>query len=168
MESKKNVWAARARSLLDTYLGIVLAMMDISERGKYRISIPQSGGRFIVTGKDVGDQIPHNDFHPKENQSHVYFVIVTGFKAATLHVCPGSHLFVFYEKKELQKLARVLKLETIEIPPYSIFIGHGWIQHSGAGWNGSHCLRYHLYFVPEGYSLPDGIHFAYHEILSIN
>ena len=65
---------------------------------------------------------------------------------------------MFYDKVSQQQLSKILKLECIEIPINSVFVSHGYIQHGGAGWKGCHSLRYHMYFVPVNYRLPDGIH----------
>ena len=56
-------------------------------------------------------------------------------------------------------------METITIPPTSVFVGHGYLQHAGDGYNGSHCLRYHTYLAPDGVLIPDAIHFAYNVAL---
>ena len=162
MEEEENIWTAKARSLLDTYLAIILSMIDVSENGRFIIMIPLSGGRFLISGLKVPIQIIHNDFEPIiPNSCPGYFVIATGLKPAFLHVIPGSHRYVFYDSNDLTNLSKVFKAEKFEIPSQSIFVGHGWVQHAGSGWTGSSCLRYHLYFVPDGYKLPDGIHFAY-------
>lgn len=46
-----------------------------------------------------------------------------------------------------------------------IFVGHGYIQHAGAEWTGSHCPSYHLYIVPQDNEnilfIIDAIKFAY-------
>ena len=52
-------------------------------------------------------------------------------------------------------------MSLIEIPPFSVFIGHGYVQHAGAGWSGSHNLRYHIYLIPDGHQLRDTVAFAY-------
>lgn len=39
----------------------------------------------------------------------------------------------------------------------SIFIWNGYVQHAGAGWNGTHFLGYHMYVIHEGSNLRDEI-----------
>lgn len=46
-----------------------------------------------------------------------------------------THKFVHYTLGEKKKLAVVLKLGEAGIPGYSIFGGHGHLQHTGAGWS---------------------------------
>ena len=54
-----------------------------------------------------------------------------------------------------------LEMELITIPPQSVFVGHGYVQHAGAGWNGSGCLRYHMYIILDGSNLRDAISYAF-------
>lgn len=59
-----------------------------------------------------------------------------------------------------EKLAGVLKMVEVEIPANSIFVGHGHLQHGGAGWNGGYELRYHACFIPEGAVVKDAVVFV--------
>lgn len=50
-----------------------------------------------------------------------------------------------------------LEMKEIQIPAQSIFIGHGYVQHSGASWDGSRDLRYNMYIILESSELKDAI-----------
>lgn len=55
-------------------------------------------------------------------------------------------------------------MEMVKIPPWSVFISRGDVVHAGAA-HADHGVdtegyiwRYHMYFVPRVYSLPDAVH----------
>ena len=53
------------------------------------------------------------------------------------------------------------EVEKFWMHPSSEFIGSGYILHCGASFkdsNNKESMRYHAYFIPEGYKLPDGVH----------
>lgn len=153
---------AERRAALDVWIGIVSSLLDMDRRGKDRSWLPKTGGRFLLSGKGVTDQCGHNDFPVRESGSPGYFFLVTGPAKASLHVCPGSHLYVRYHKSRRELLRKSLQMEEVAIPPFSMFIGHGQVQHAGVGWRGSPSLRYHTYISPEGSVLPDAISFSYY------
>lgn len=42
-----------------------------------------------------------------------------------------------------------------------MFVGHAFVQHAGARWNGYHALSYHTYVIPEKNDLKDVVKFTY-------
>ena len=56
----------------------------------------------------------------------------------------------------------------VTIPQFSIFVGHGHLQHAGAAWTGAHSIRYHMYFYPVDLDLPDAILFAYGDSFGVS
>lgn len=46
-----------------------------------------------------------------------------------------------------KQLASVLKLEPIDPPPFSGFIGHGYLQYESAKFRSYHSMRYHVNVV---------------------
>lgn len=162
METKHNVELARRRAFLDVWIGLVVSQMNLDANGRFEAFIPRTGGRWILTGIKCLPQCGHNDFPVIAGFACPgYFVIVTGLERAYLWVAPGSHNYVYYSAEDRQTLGSTLKMERFTIPPSSIFIGHGHVQHAGDGYSGSHCPRYHTYFSPKGFRIPDAILFAY-------
>lgn len=49
----------------------------------------------------------------------------------------------------------------VDIPKYCIFIGHGILQHAGAGWNGSISLHHHSYLIQRIVILEDSVAFVH-------
>ena len=166
LEKGDYVHLAQRRAYLDVWIGIMVSLLNVDDNGKVNVYIPRTGGRWLLTGRYCKIQVGHNDFHIILGSiCPGYFAIVTGAERVYLWVCPGSHQYVHYNKKEREGLSANLKMERIEIPPNSIFIGHGHLQHAGDGYNGSHCIRYHTYIAPEDIEIPDAIIFGYENSL---
>jgi hypothetical protein len=168
MESGDMVRLAERRAHLDVWVSMALASLDIDRGGSRPVFIPRTGGRFLLTGKHCERQTGHNDFPVRNPEdSPGYFAIVTGAETATIWVAPGSHAYVFYPQEAKSLLSQSLVMTQITIPRFSIFVGHGHLQHAGAGWTGAHNLRYHIYFSPADLHLPDAIVFAYGDSLGV-
>ena len=162
MESdRQRMWAARRRAALDLWMGWLLSLLNLDNYAQWESFVPKSGGRFLMTGKECPAQVGHNDFAVVKGQSPGYFAMVTGTEQCSLWVCPASNNYVLYDDTDRRSLARVLKMTEIVIPRFSIFFGHGHLQHAGSGWTGFHSLRYHMYVIPTSIELPDAVHFAF-------
>ena len=65
----------------------------------------------------------------------------------------------------LHVLSRGVVARKVIIPPYSVLIGRGDLQHAGAGHEDNPnpsvrgSIRYHIYFVPHTQKLMDGVHY---------
>lgn len=159
------------RALLDVWLGILVRLIGLEECGLpgEKLVMPASGGRFLITGKGCPRQVPHNDFpvppRDRKDQLPGYFVIANGDDPFPIWVCPGSHKYVFSKALELDMYAKTMKLKKVIVPPRSVFIGHGHVQHAGAGHVDrvvSHTTtRYHTYFRNASYPIPDNVSFGF-------
>lgn len=152
---------------MDVWLGWIGFFLNLDRCGSEPVSIPNTGGRFLWTGKRCPPQCGHNDFPSKPHASPGFFMIATGSESTPLLLCPASHTYVFYPQKLCEALVRSLRMQKIDIPAWSIFVGHGHLQHAGGAYNGSPSLRYHLYFKPTDFQLQDGVFFAYGNSLQI-
>ena len=150
------------RAALDVWIGLLASMMDLESITGQKLRVPNTGGRFLLNGKDLHPQIGHNDFDHTRDNSVGFFAMVTGEEGASLFVSKYSHLFVDKTEKQKKMLSKCLDMTLLEIPPFSIFFGHGYFHHAGAGErNERRNLRYHIYLIPEGYVLGNEIAFAY-------
>ena len=157
----ENVWMSRYRAFMDIYLGQICHRMNIHTLNENKLRFPVTGGRFLLTGADSPAQVGHNDFDHRQQTGPGFFIIVTGFEGASIWVAEGSHKYVNYPERKKNKWARIQRMSLEQIPPHSIFIGHGYVQHAGAGWSGNHNLRYHIYLIPDGHKLKNAVSFAY-------
>jgi len=172
-EKNNKVWVAQRRALLDVRIASILAYCDTTKTGfgLDAYYIPDTGGRFLYTGKGCPRQSLHTDFaayrdngSPDEaTAANGFFALVTGKDASALHVVDYSHTYLKAYDSELPYLSKAVHAKLVTIPPFSVFIGRGDLFHAGPSEedvreckNGS--LRYHLYFAPKGDSLPDAVH----------
>lgn len=170
VEGKESLqWVSERRAILDAWLGQLAVLLGLNKYQGARMSSPRTGGRFLITGKGCPRQAAHNDFQVPEraqkNRCPGYFMITTGKDPSPLWICEYSHHFVFGTRTELHHFAKALNLRKVIIPANSVFVGHGYITHAGAGYSDrttdNVALRYHIYFIPEGISLPDSVFFAF-------
>ena len=161
MMQQDNVWMANCLSYLDVYIGTICCLLELRKLAEEDLHLPNTGGRFLFTGEDSPAQCGHNDFDHRSGRGPGFFIMATGRDPTGLWISEGSHKHVFLPDRKKRKLAGLMKMDRITIPPNSLFVGHGFVQHAGAEWTGTHSLRYHIYLNPRGYQLKDGVAFAY-------
>lgn len=154
------VWVAKRRAVLDVWLCCIASLLNLYEGKNSKMRIPATGGRFLITGADCKAQLGHNDMIVRRGASPGYFFIANGPEEGKLYVCKGSHHFVFYPPTEKRKMADILKMDPVVLPPYCVFVGHGYLTHAGSEFIG-HNMRYHLYLFPSDVPLHDAIVFAF-------
>lgn len=186
-QNKDSNWVSRRRASLDVWIGSLLSLLNIDKDGMegFRAMVPRTGGRFLLTAKNCPDQCGHNDFdHRKAMGASVksgneymklsasspgFFTLTTCNYPVSLWVAPGSHRYVYESDDVKEILAKSLRMIKVNIPSYSVFVGHGHVQHAGTAWEASEdsnsrmesFLRYHMYVSPLGRKIPDAIMFAF-------
>ena len=174
LEQDENLgWVVRKRAFLDARLGQLVVAMGLdkvgsSSFGVEAMAVPKTGGRFLLTGKGCQRQYLHTDFAvgstPDEKRVPGYFVLCTTRSPTPLWVVNHSHFYLGETDKVKQALSNAVFARKVLIPPFSVLIGRGDLQHGGAGYMDfpnptiKGCLRYHMYFVPHDRTLIDGIH----------
>ena len=135
---------------------------------------PDSGDRFLATGKECVIQKANLDFFydreklvdpdsgaPLKQVPHPgYFALVFGEQGGYLWIAPGSHRVSLIDPSLLKAAGSVYDMRLQRFAPWSIIIVRGDVLHGGVGGNGSQnkmCLRYHMYIGREGVALADGI-----------
>ena len=167
-------WVVEKRAMLDARLGQILAAMrlggeDMALPAVDTLKTPRSGGRFLLTGEGCPRQALHTDFQVEEgsrlSELPGYFLICTTGEATPLWVVDHSHFFLRRPPQALHVLSRGVVARKVIIPPYSVLIGRGDLQHAGAGHEDNPnpsvrgSIRYHIYFVPHTQKLMDGVHY---------
>lgn len=95
------------------------------------------------------------------------FIIANGNEEEKLSVCKDLHHFVMYPFKNKRELADMLKMDPVVLPPYSIIVVHGHLNHAGVEYVDSNYMRYDIYIYPDDVNLQDGIVFAYEWSLDV-
>ena len=167
-DDESKVWAAVSRASLDVWVAQLAALLQLRDPSSERLSIPRTGGRLLLTGKNCPRQKPHNDFEVRDcsgKKEPGYFIMVSGNDEFPLWVCDYSHHFVYGSLEERKHFAKSAKLRCITVPANSVVIAHGYLTHGGAGerdrvveWT---TMRYHMYLIPGSAVLPDAICFAF-------
>lgn len=49
----------------------------------------------------------------------------------------------------------------MEIPQFSVFVGHEYLRHAGCGWRDYHGLQYHAYHIAVSYELRHAVVLVY-------
>ena len=153
-------WLGHYCCFLDVYIGQLCSLVGLHTLTRGRLLLPVTGGRFLVTGQNCPPQDGHNDFNHEDPAGPGFFIIVTGSDPCNLWIADGSHKNVNQPDSVKAVIAHVMEMDQITIPPHSVFMGHGFVQHAGAGWSGYHALRYHVYLKPEGGVLNYAVNFA--------
>lgn len=115
------LWTSVRRAALDLWIGWLLALMDLDHNGEWPSFFPCSGGRFLNTANGCLDQTGHNDFPVTPGTSPGFFVIVTARESARLWTCQSSHKYVFYSDEDKRKMADLLVMTEVTIPPVHCF-----------------------------------------------
>lgn len=144
------------KTRMDLFCGIVGRFLGLDSRG--RVFTPNIGSCILRDDPHVYAEEGHNDFpivHGNKDASPGYFSICTGPQALFLLVVPGSHRFVHYPEERRRMLCKALCMEEVCIPPYSLFYGNGHLHKGSAAGTGVACTYLHMYYIPEGMSLPN-------------
>lgn len=123
--------------------------------------MPSTGGRFLLTGDGYKPQGGNSDISFCRNVSPGYFFVLNRSKFGKIYGWKGSHGYIFSPDSEKQKLALILNVDAIQLPPSSVFVGHGYSQHVGAELLGHGSLRYHAYLFSDDMTIHDSIVFGY-------
>lgn len=89
----------------------------------------------FLSGTHVEVQVGHIDFEHDKDKSPGFSAIVSRSEGAFLYGCSGPHHLVFYFDDVREGLAK-----TLTMPPDYVFIGHGYLQHTGGEWQQEYCL----------------------------
>lgn len=89
-----RVYAARTRVAMNDWLGCLAALRELYDSGKHSCSIPNFGGRLVLTGKGAEAHTGRSDVTVRGGQSPGYFSIPTSNKSAHLYVTTGWHNYI--------------------------------------------------------------------------
>lgn len=129
--------------------------------------IRTTGGRFHFTGSGFESGTGHIDMQYGSGKSPGYFIITNGPEDGKMYVCAGPKQCVPYEKREKDALAKTIQIESLDLLPFSMFLGNGPVQHAGAYFLNHPNLRYHNYLIPKNIEVIDAIDLSCVNMLTI-
>lgn len=135
-------------------------MLDLDSGGKSQSKISKSGGCYLLTGNGCKMQPGHNGVAATEFSSPCYF-IANGPELGKLYMYKDPHYYGFYPMQGKKQLASNLKLEPNDLPSFSVFMGHGYLQHEHADYFGCYSINYHVYLMPETIPTLSAICYSY-------
>lgn len=95
------------------------------------MQLPKTVGRDLLTRKGSPEQTVDNGLEYEQDRNRGYFLLLTGPEAMKIWAYQGLHCYVDSLMKEKKKLGKVLNIEEVAIPAFSVFIGNGCVQHAG-------------------------------------
>ena len=166
-QNKSTHHLMKLRARLDVRIHFVAGKLLLTGDGEPSVLGNKTGGRFLLTSRNCRRQRLHTDYEAggkRGGQGNPgYFVICTGKDQAYLWVFKRSHIALEDTSHEsLRAWSKVLKVEKVVVPPYSMIIVRGDVMHCGASAEDQEglekCIRYHYYLVPKQHDLTDNIH----------
>lgn len=134
-------------------VGMIGVNMFLASARDEKVYLPVPGGRHFLKSRYCPAQTAHNAFVAYQGRSQEFFVNFSGFEAICLEVCPAPHSYIPYAIDETCNLDEMRRLVERAIPPFSTFVGHGYLRDGESGWQGSDSLRYPSYLILSSYVL---------------
>lgn len=110
--------------------GWFFASSDLTTVEWYSPWLPTTGEHFLLSERHGEEQLGHKEFEHDKRKVAWFLAIFTGSKSAFLYTCLVSHQFVFYSSNIKETLEDILKMDEVTILPGSVFIYHGYLQHT--------------------------------------
>lgn len=81
---------------MDVWLGLLGAVLQLDDNGRYSCSFPNTGERLLGIGKNTNAQTGHNSFVLRGGQSLGYLLLATGVVSAYFYFTPGARNYIDY------------------------------------------------------------------------
>lgn len=75
--------------------------------------------------------------------------------SAHLYATLSFPLYVHHTAAPKKLLREAYVMEAVELPPRSVFVSHGLVQHASSEWRGEHYNSHHSYLTPGIHDLSD-------------
>lgn len=108
-----------------------------------------------------------NDLHVGDRESPGCIFITTAEVNAHLYVFPGFQFYVRYCGARKKLLGETVLMEAAETPPGTVFVGHGYVQHTSSEWHSEYCTCHPSYPNTESCDLPDAVAIAHESRIAL-
>lgn len=123
------------------------AMMALNKACDEEQHLLLTGDRNVTKNRDCPIPTRQNDFEGRDSRRPGFIELLLEPESIHLSLCSASHLHVHYLMAQEEYLAELLCVKEVAILAFSIFVGHGYMQHEECSWKGSHGLHYDLYVI---------------------
>lgn len=110
-----------------------MASIRLKEPYAPNLSMPETGGRFLNTGKNYPPQMRYKDLEYRKAKNPGYAVILNGAEPCTGSVASARQNRVFYFDTEQAKRCKVIEMEEVKLLRETVFLGCTNVQHVGGG-----------------------------------
>lgn len=103
-QSRKIVWAAKRRVILDVWIHFIRLLLNIKCRKRFMTQIPATGYQNFLTDVRYSAQTGCKEFPIRKNESDGQFLLVNDDEEGKLHVCKISYLLSILGKLCVKRL----------------------------------------------------------------
>jgi len=116
------------------------------------LKFQESGLRLLLTGNGTKRQASHFAFNPTTpgklwktnvdaNPEPSYVFVATGAVGSPVLVRPRSHVYINCAPRYVSKIWHLLPPRIVWIPPFSVMVMRGDVEHAGPGWDDHALMR---------------------------
>lgn len=117
---------------MNVWVGWLPTQRNLDQEEKNKTHIFSTGKRFLLNARSCKPQVGHSCIQIRRYALTGCYFCLNGSKFEKIHARKKYHGFIFYPNSEEQKGVLFSKMGSVSILPFSVFIGHGWLQHTGA------------------------------------
>lgn len=104
--------------------------LNLDNHDEYNIWMPVTGWKCLLSSARCPASVRHNGFKVEPNSGYTFFMIENEGEKRKYHDCAGSHMYLFYRKKDCGALAQTLNLSRTILPLYFLYVAHDYIHHA--------------------------------------
>lgn len=110
--------------------------------------LPVTSGAPLSTGRGCLNKTEHSYFEVQQGRSPGLLALVSRYKDICCLAYAVLHIHANCSIAKKTKLDELQHIENAAFPVYSIFVGHGYLQHGTCGWLDFYSLRYLTHLIP--------------------
>lgn len=131
-EGSARVWVVEQKALLDDWLGLLAALLDLNAYAD-KLWIPRSGGLFHLTERNCAQKCEYGDIDLVGSERYPELsTIETGEEKVSTRKS-GPTIYVFHTTAKKHALEKTPDTVRVAIPPFSTSVRHALLQHAGTG-----------------------------------
>lgn len=133
-QSRDKVCAAKHGTMLHVWIGRIGTLLNFDCDEQFKTWISATEDRYLFTNTGCSVQTDHKDFPVRKNASSGHFFLIKDDDEGKLYVLNCFYPFSLYPREALCKISDLLVLVPVVLSSHSVLAGHGYLQHSDAGY----------------------------------